>query len=299
MGTIKSNSPNSHQNREELNRQMMEETLSDLSAILSEQKTVRKPTVHQDDYQILLAAAGAVGQALGLSICPPAASEDLDRLQNPLEAIARASRVRIRRIALTNDWWEKTSEPLLGFSGEQAIALLPVENTYEVYDPTQETRIPVTAAFASTLAPTAYTFYRPFPTVLNAGKLLRFALRGRLKDVGLIVGMGIAMALLGMLTPQATGILIDHAIPDANRSLLVQLALGLVATALGSTVFQWVQAIALLRLTTATNSDTQAALWDRLLNLPSTSFLSQNYYERSPLNTNSRGERLIGCHVDD
>jgi NHLM bacteriocin system ABC transporter ATP-binding protein len=264
--------PNPHRKREELNHRMMEETLSSLSAILSQRKIVRNPAVLQDHYQILLAAAGAVGQALGIEICPPALSEDLSRLQNPLEAIARASRVRIRRVTLANRWWEKTSEPLLSYSGEQAIALLPTGKTYEAYDPTQKTRIPVTASFAEALEPTAYTFYRPFPAVLNALELLRFALRGRLKDVGLIIVMGIAMTLLGMLTPQATGILIDHAIPDANRNLLVQLALGLVATALGSTVFQWVQAIALLRLSTATNSDTQAALWDRLLNLPSTFF---------------------------
>jgi NHLM bacteriocin system ABC transporter ATP-binding protein len=269
---MKSIKPNSSKNREELNRQMMEETLDGLSAILSERITVRSPAILKDHYPILLAAAGAVGQALGIEICPPAASEDLDRLQNPLEAIARASRVRIRRVTLTNRWWEKTSEPLLSYSGETAIALLPVGNTYEAYDPTQQTRIPVTASFANALEPTAYTFYRPFPVVLNAVKLLRFALRGRLKDVGLILGMGITMALLGMFTPQATGILIDHAIPDANRSLLVQVALGLVAAALGSTVFQWIQAIALLRMETAMDSNVQAALWDRLLKLPSTFF---------------------------
>jgi NHLM bacteriocin system ABC transporter ATP-binding protein len=269
---MKNIKPHSSQNREELNRQMMEETLNGLSAILSERITVRSTAILQDHYSILLAAAGAVGQALDIEICPPAPSEDLDRLQNPLEAIARASRVRIRRVTLTNRWWEKTSEPLLSYSGEQAIALLPKGNTYEAYDPSQKTRIAVDAAFANTLEPTAYTFYRPFPAVLKAVKLLQFALRGRKKDAVLIVFMGIAMTLLGMFTPQATGILIDHAIPDANRNLLVQVALGLVATALGSTVFQWVQAIALLRMETAMDSDIQAALWDRLLKLPSTFF---------------------------
>jgi NHLM bacteriocin system ABC transporter ATP-binding protein len=153
--------------------------------------------------------------------------------------------------------------------------LLPMNNTYQAYDPTQNTRIPIKSSFLNTLDSTAYTFYRPFPSVLNAMALLRFALRGRLKDIALVVVMGITTTLLGMLSPQATGVLIDHAIPDANRNLLAQLALGLVASTLGSTVFQWVQALFLLRLTTATDSDVQSALWDRLLKLPATFF--RNY----------------------
>ena len=44
----------------------------------------------------LLVAAGAVGKALGVSINPPAQSENLPRLKEPLEAIARASRLRMR-----------------------------------------------------------------------------------------------------------------------------------------------------------------------------------------------------------
>jgi NHLM bacteriocin system ABC transporter ATP-binding protein len=269
MGNIK---PYSHQKIEELDHQMMEETLRGLVTILSERETNLKSTVPQDSYQILLAAAGAVGRALCIEIRPPVLSEDLERLENPLEAIARASQIRIRRITLTNRWWEKTSEPFLGFVGEQAIALLPVGNTYVAYDPTQKAQIPVRRAFAKTISPIAYTFHRPFPTVLNSLSLLQFSLKGRIKDIGLIITMGISMSLLGMITPQATGALIDHVIPNGNQSLLMQLALGLFAAALGTTVFQWVQALALLRLTTTVDADLQAALWDRLLNLPSTFF---------------------------
>jgi NHLM bacteriocin system ABC transporter ATP-binding protein len=267
--------PNLHQNRVALDRQMMAETLDSLATILTEPQAVIPHPVQQDSFQNLLAAAGAVGRALDIEIRSPAFCEDLDRLRDPLEAISAASQMRMRRITLTDGWWKTAAGPLLGFSAERAIALLPVKNTYEVYDPTQITRIPIDSSFLNTLDSTAYTFYRPFPSVLKAMGLLRFALRGRLKDIALVVVMGIITTLLGMLSPQATGVLIDHAIPDANRNLLAQLALGLVASTLGSTVFQWVQALFLLRLTTATDSDVQSALWDRLLKLPATFF--RNY----------------------
>jgi NHLM bacteriocin system ABC transporter ATP-binding protein len=263
-----------HQQRAALDRQIMEETLDSLATILAEPKAAPNNVVQQSSWQSLLAAAGAVGRALDIEIRSPAHT-DLDRLSDPLEAIAAASQIRIRRITLTDRWWEKAAGPLLGFSGELPIALLPVNNTYEVYDPAQNTQMPLKSALLKTLDVTAYTFYRPFPQVINAMALLRFALRGRMKDIVIIVIMGITTTLLGMLSPQATGVLIDHAIPNANHNLLAQIALGLVASTLGSTVFQWVQSIALLRLTMATDSDVQSALWDRLLKLPTVFF--RNY----------------------
>ena len=79
--------------------------------------------------------------------------------------------------------------------------------------------------------------------------------------------IGIAVTLLGMLIPQATAILIDQAIPDADRGLLFQIALILVAAAFGGMLFQLAQGFAIIRLETFADSSTQAAVWDRLLNL--------------------------------
>ena len=70
-----------------------------------------------------------------------------------------------------------------------------------------------------------------------------------------------------MFTPQITGILIDYAIPDANRNLLIQMGLGLLAASFGVMIFQLAQSFAILRLQTQVSYDTQAAVWDRLLKL--------------------------------
>jgi NHLM bacteriocin system ABC transporter ATP-binding protein len=71
-----------------------------------------------------------------------------------------------------------------------------------------------------------------------------------------------------MLTPQATAILIDNAIPDSDRGLLLQVGLGLLVAALGVGLFQLAQGFAILRIETTGDASTQAAVWDRLLNLP-------------------------------
>ncbi len=219
----------------------------------------------------LLIAAGAVGRVLGIKINAPARSEDLQRLKEPLEAITRASRIRIRRVLLNDQWWKKDTGPLLGYMNgdNRPVAILPTtRGKYEIFDPENHTRLPVNDDTTRFLAPTAYMFYRPLPDkYLKALDLLKFAFQGQSREVIIILLTGIAASLLGMLTPQATAIVIDSAIPDADRGLLLQIALSLLASSFGATIFQLAQGFASLRLESKASATTQAAIWDRLLNL--------------------------------
>lgn len=220
----------------------------------------------------LLVAAGAVGKALGIKISPPSRSENLKRVKEPLEAIARASRIRMRRVLLRDNWWEKDGGPLVAYTEEdnRPVALLPISPTsYELFDPTDLTRIKVDERIAESIAPVAYMFYRSFPDqALKSSNILLFALKGRLKDIILTILTGIAVTMLGMVTPQATAMIMDNAIPDSDRGLLLQIGLGLFVAALGTIVFQLAQGLALLRIETGASTAVEVAVWDRLLNLP-------------------------------
>ncbi|MBD2412435.1 NHLP family bacteriocin export ABC transporter peptidase/permease/ATPase subunit [Nostoc calcicola FACHB-3891] len=271
--------------RERLESQVMQQTLAELASVLPQPKSNRLTTssefttnVDATPNQALLVAAGAVGRTLGITILPPAASEDFNRVQDPVEAIARASRIRVRRIQLPNNWWQKDCGAILAFTlGDNLpVALLPVSDTrYQLYVPGQQKRVSVDAHIAAALASTAYTFYRPLPNKqLKTFDLLQFAVQGHYKELIAILVMGITISLLGMLTPQATAILIDKAIPDANRGLLSQVAIGLVATAFGGMLFQLALGFATIRLETFADSATEAGVWDRLLNLKATFFRS-------------------------
>lgn len=94
--------------KERLNYQVVDETLVELSSILQQKKTIESThsVLIDDPEQALLSAVGAVARALGITIRPPAKSENLKRVQDPLEAIAHASRIRMRRITLTDKWWK-------------------------------------------------------------------------------------------------------------------------------------------------------------------------------------------------
>jgi ATP-binding cassette subfamily C protein len=253
--------------RERLNRQVTAEALGELASSLGTQEA----TFFLEGAPLLV-VAGAVGRCLGVKIRPPAKSENLKRVKEPLEAIVRASRLRMRQILLRDNWWEKDCGPLVAYTQEdnRPVALLPVSATrYEIFDLSDRTRHPVDAEIASTLAPVAYMFYRSLPDkVLNASDLFRFALKNRGRDILIVFLTGIAATLLGMLTPHATAILIDNAIPDSDRGLLLQVGLGLLVAAFGMAVFRLAQGFALLRVETISDASTQAAVWDRLLNLP-------------------------------
>ena len=249
----------------QLNHQVIEQALG---ALVS---TFRPPTELLPEGIPLLVAAGAVARAAGIAIRPPGKSTDLSRVRDPLEAILRASRVRGRRVLLQDTWWKQDCGPLLAFmqQTQQPVALLPQANRYRLFDPIQDSRTLVTANVAQTLAPLAYVLYRPLPDrALKAIDLLRFAFKNRAKDLIMILLTGIAATLLGMLTPYATALLVDSAIPDGDRGLLLQVGLGLFAVAIGIVLFRLAQGLFLLRLETSSDAVTQAAVWDRLLTLP-------------------------------
>ena len=124
----------------------------------------------------------------------------------------------------------------------------------------------------------------------------------RRRELLLIFVTGVLATLLGMLTPQATAWMMDEAIPDANRKLLFELALGLGAAAVGQTLFSVAQSIVILRVSVRSQADIQGALWDRLLRLRPSFFrkyssgdLQSRVSTVSQVGQELNGATLTGC----
>jgi NHLM bacteriocin system ABC transporter ATP-binding protein len=228
-----------------------------------------------DGQDALLASCRLVGDAIGIEIKAPRLTSGTSR-EAPLRAIARASGVQTRRVALRGAWWRQEGGPMVGYLqvNEQPVALLPVGGrAYEVHDPITGTRQRVTDQVAETLSLFADTFYRPFENRrLSTRDVIAFGLKGCGADVWRIVLTGLAVGLLGLLTPIATGNLFSLVIPGAHLSLLLQLGLLLLIAAIVAAVFQVVRELAVVRLATRMQESIEAAMMDRLLNLPVTFF---------------------------
>ncbi|MCP5150363.1 MAG: NHLP bacteriocin export ABC transporter permease/ATPase subunit, partial [Chromatiales bacterium] len=253
------------QHTEQRERRVLRAALEEMSSALNPRPQV---TVSDDP---LLGAANAVGEALGATIRPPARSENMRLVADPIEPIARASRLRHRRVLLAGEWWRSDCGPLIGFmeADGRPVALLRTEGRgYDVLDPADGTRTAVTAETALDLAPQAIMLYRALPDdVVRPWHLTRFSLRGRGLDVLLVIALSVATTLIGMITPQAIALIMDKAIPDANERLMLELGLGLVAAAFGVGLFGLAQGVISIRLGIGADALTQPAVWDRLLKL--------------------------------
>ena len=97
-------------------------------------------------------------------------------------------------------------------------------------------------------------------------------MHGLQRDFREVAFMGLVTGLLGTATPAITGRVIDNAIPQADRGLLLTFCAALFMVAFGSATFKITQNVAMLRLQTRMENSLQSAVWDRLLDLPVTFF---------------------------
>ena len=150
------------------------------------------------------------------------------------------------------------------------MALLPRgPRAYACVDVAAGTEHAVDSAYAATLTPFAVTFYRPLPSgTLRPLDLLRFGTRGLAPDLWMVLGIGLLVGVLGALVPLLTGQMIDRAIPQGERALLVQLGLGMLLLTLANTALSVVKSVAVVRMESRIDAALQSAVWIRLLALP-------------------------------
>jgi NHLM bacteriocin system ABC transporter ATP-binding protein len=224
----------------------------------------------------LFDACQIIGQTLGLKILQPQSSARHLAMDEALLNISGASGLRTRRVKLKGQWWKDDHGPLLCTLSASGVpvALLPDRaGYYELLEPSSGARTRVDSTVAATLDLTAYVFYRPFPEgQLKPLSLLLFGLVGSWSDLRLIAWLAIGAGLVATFVPIATGVLYDSVIPSAEKTLLLQMVAGLAVGSFVGGIFQLVQGLAQLRFLGRLEASLEAAVWDRLLNLPVTFF---------------------------
>jgi len=223
----------------------------------------------------VLAACRAVGSFAKIPIVTPPGWKSKRRGPDPLDDIARASRFRVRRVALREDWWRRDNGALLAYlTGEgqrpRPVALLPRSSrSYDLYDPATGRTTPLTEETARAMAPFANAFTTPFPDrTISLSDVLRLGLRGSVGDLHTLLLVSAFAGMLGLVTPLATAELFNSIIPGVERDRHLQLVLVLLVCAFATGLFLAARSIALLRLEGRMDVTLQAAVWDRLLSLP-------------------------------
>ncbi|MEL1134034.1 NHLP bacteriocin export ABC transporter permease/ATPase subunit [Desulfitobacterium sp. THU1] len=251
-------------------QRLMTNAIFKLAAIT--QKVETKAALEDQTGDPLLDACRLLGQTMKMKvIAPPEALGNQRELH--LDDIARASRMRVREVALQGDWYTQDSGPLLGYMKEdhRPIALIPSAPTkYLLHDYTQGVTRPVDRETAKEIDVFGFVFYRPFAEKkITARDLLTLGRENSWsRDLLMILLMGVLGGILGTAIPLATGIIFSTIIPEGGRGHLVQIAFFLGASALATMIFQFVRSLATLRIEGKMEGAIQAAIWDRLLSLP-------------------------------
>ncbi|GAA3387605.1 NHLP bacteriocin export ABC transporter permease/ATPase subunit [Streptomyces roseoviridis] len=198
---------------------------------------------------------------------------------DPVDRIALAARIRTREVGLRGRWWRENCGPLVGRREADGapVALLWRRGRYVAVDRAGGRRERIDEANEAAFERRAVMFYRPLPEGrLGLPRLLRFSLRGTRQELrDLLVG-GLVAVVLGATVPVATGRVLGAYVPAAERDLIVQTSMALVAAAVVSAAFMLLQNVSLLRMEGRIEATLQPAVWDRLLRLPTTFFTGRS-----------------------
>jgi NHLM bacteriocin system ABC transporter ATP-binding protein len=260
--------------RSELNVSRSRELLEELSAVI-----VRLPAAGKADIDVadpLLAACQAAAHAIqSTAVRPPARRAAQQEFQHLVE-IARASRLRARRVLLRGNWWQRDIGALVAWHGQERnpVALVPSSrHGYQMIDAKSGTRRIIDQAIAMELSPEAASLYPTLPSrSLSLWNLVNFSMRhARGSGRRIIVG-ALLVGALSLVVPLVTQVLVNSIIPRTELDQLTYCAAALAMTAFSMAALQLTQSIAMLRLEAAIDWKLQAALLDRLLRLPASLF---------------------------
>ncbi len=269
--TAKENEASQAQLRRQSDRAMLDSTLKEFGNILDDEMA---PINAPMGAEPLMRACQILGAKLDIDFQFPSLSTTTQPLAERLHAIAQASHVNYRDITLPKNWWLEDHGPLLGYFKDnplKPVVLSPDPNGgYSLIDPEAPAPQKIHTALAQKLDPTANIFYRLLPAQdkLSHRDMLHFCLHGRKNDLWFIFMLSLLVGVLSLFLPFANEILFDHIIPSMDKQLFMQLLLGLALIFLSIAACNAIKEYAMLKVETYLNHDVEAALWQRLLDLP-------------------------------
>jgi NHLM bacteriocin system ABC transporter ATP-binding protein len=184
---------------------------------------------------------------------------------------ATYQKIRYRRILLEGEWWKHNNGPFIGFDKQsgKCVAILNISGKNFLVATSSQKEVRVTKSIAKSISNYGFTFFRPFPkNKLELKPLLKFAFKPIKSELYRLLLLGVTYGLFSAFIPIATGIVYNNAIPSANTQMLYELALGLFMAGVGMAAFHLTRSYTVLRIEGKIALDLQAALWDKLLNLP-------------------------------
>ncbi|HPO50172.1 MAG TPA: ABC transporter transmembrane domain-containing protein, partial [Spirochaetota bacterium] len=242
-------------------------SLHSLSEVMNP-KTFKENEVSEE---VLIGCFRAVAKYLNVEVKIPQGNKIT------LESLAESSNLQMRQAVLKDKWQNSDNGILLGFLEKKNIpvALIPSPyGSYKIYNYLTGETEKATPKNTENLKSHAYTFYKPLPNKrLGIKDLIDYAFNGIWKfDMANLLLSGFTGGIISVVFPIMTGFLFNSIIPSAERNGLAYVGILLLVSICSGLIFQLTKIFTLLRIETKMDCSLQAAVWDRLINLPSVFF---------------------------
>ena len=222
----------------------------------------------------------SVAQALNMPVDNIRLEADLVRRMDQIRLLRRLiqkGNMQMRLIDLASDWHHQDSGVIIGYFGADKVlsAFVPVApNRYKLVNTYQPSGIELTDSLAAQIDKSAFECYAGFPTKkLKIWDLIKFIFRQCwIADYKTVIGVSLIAGLIPLVMPLVTETIFADIIPILDRQGLATVTQVIMVTSFTTASFGIVRSIAVMRITTRMNMATEAALWNRLMTLPTKFF---------------------------
>ena len=194
-----------------------------------------------------------------------------------IRRLVQKGNMQMRFVTLEGDWYLKDSGVFIGYFGEKKELAAFIQQSPGVYKLITEKNpdgIQITAEVAAQIDKNAFECYAGLPLrPLKFLDLIKFMIRRSWHvDYRLVLSASFVAGLIPIITPMITESIFADIIPILDRRGLVIVTQVSIVTAFTMAAVSIVRSIAVLRITSHIDMQTEAALWGRILALPTKFF---------------------------
>ena len=194
-----------------------------------------------------------------------------------LQRLIQKGNMQMRLVDLVKDWYKKDSGILIGYFSEKkdlAVFIPTSPGNYKIFTKNFPDGVKISDEIAEKISKDAFECYGGFPArELKIFDLLKFIFRQCwLADYNTVIFVGLFSGLIPLVMPIITETIFADIIPILDRKSLATVTQVTMVTSFTMASLGIVRTIAVMRITTRIDMATEAALWGRLLTLPTKFF---------------------------
>ncbi len=237
---------------------------------------IKKPSAELDEPQDdpLTAVIRLIGRFEGFEVRKELFTPKGADLIHRIQGIAHASGIRVRPVDLSGNWQAPRAHAFLALDqstpGGTPVALIPTNKGYTIQRGPLDEPKPLTSADMANINTNGMQFYATLDRdrPVTSKDVAKLAVRGMRREWLWTAGLAAIVAILGLLTPILTNVVLGSIVPNRDEDLLAQAGFALAAAALAAGVFSFVQYRAMSRISQRAIERVQTAFWDRVLAMP-------------------------------